>query len=64
MSTIEHHTVKHSINLVSLVVPEYDEAIAFYVGVLGFELIEDAPVPEQNKRWVVVGPRGSAGVVA
>ena len=51
--------MKHSIALVSLVVPDYDEALAFYVGVLGFELIEDSFVPEQNKRWVVVAPRGS-----
>jgi catechol 2,3-dioxygenase-like lactoylglutathione lyase family enzyme len=51
--------VKQSIGLVSLVVPEYDEAIAFYVGILGFTLIEDSFVPEQNKRWVVVAPPGS-----
>ena len=51
----------HSIALVSLVVPEYDEALAFYVGVLGFELIEDSAVPEQGKRWVVVAPRGAGG---
>ena len=53
--------MKQSIGLVSLVVPEYDEAIAFYVGVLGFTLIEDTFVPEQNKRWVVVAPPGSTG---
>ena len=52
-------TLKQSIGLVSLVVPEYDEAIAFYVGVLGFTLIENSFVPEQNKRWVVVAPPGS-----
>ena len=51
--------MKQSIGLVALVVPEYDEAIAFYVGVLGFTLIEDSFVPEQNKRWVVVAPPGS-----
>ena len=51
--------MKQSIGLVSLVVPEYDEAIAFYVGVLGFTLIDDSFVPEQNKRWVVVAPPGS-----
>ena len=51
--------MKQSIGLVSLVVHEYDEAIAFYVGVLGFSLIEDALVPEQSKRWVVVAPPGS-----
>ncbi|HEU5295484.1 MAG TPA: VOC family protein [Burkholderiaceae bacterium] len=50
-----------SIALVSVVVPDYDEALAFYVGTLGFELVEDSFVPEQNKRWVVVAPRGPAG---
>jgi catechol 2,3-dioxygenase-like lactoylglutathione lyase family enzyme len=53
--------VKQSIGLVSVVVRDYDEAIAFYVGVLGFTLIEDTFVPEQNKRWVVVAPSGSEG---
>ena len=53
--------VKQSIGLVSLVVPDYDEAIAFYVGILGFTLIEDSFVPEQNKRWVVVAPPGATG---
>ena len=54
-------TVMQSIGLVSLVVPEYEDAIAFYVGVLGFTLIEDSVVPEQNKRWVVVAPPGATG---
>ncbi len=53
--------MKQSIALVSLLVPEYDGAIAFYVGVLGFRLVEDSPVPEQNKRWVVVEPPDSSG---
>src|SRR5262245_57049199 len=53
--------MKQEIALVSLVVREYDEAIAFFVGVLGFALIEDSFVPEQNKRWVVVAPPGSSG---
>ena len=52
--------MKQSIGLVSLVVPDYDEAIAFYVGTLGFHLIDDSFVPEQNKRWVVVAPPGSS----
>jgi catechol 2,3-dioxygenase-like lactoylglutathione lyase family enzyme len=52
-------TMKQSLGLVSLVVREYDEALAFYVGTLGFTLIEDTAVPEQNKRWVVVAPPGS-----
>lgn len=53
--------MKHSLALVSVVVRDYDEAIAFYVDVLGFELVEDSPVPEQDKRWVVVAPRGGSG---
>lgn len=52
--------MQQSISLVALVVRDYDEALAFYVGTLGFTLIEDSPVPEQNKRWVVVAPPGSA----
>jgi catechol 2,3-dioxygenase-like lactoylglutathione lyase family enzyme len=50
--------MRQSIALVSLVVREYDEALAFFVGKLGFELIEDTYVPEQDKRWVVVAPPG------
>lgn len=53
--------MKQSLALVSLVVPDYDEAIAFYVGVLGFRLVEDTYRPEQDKRWVVVAPPGSPG---
>ncbi|MEP7201392.1 MAG: VOC family protein [Ilumatobacteraceae bacterium] len=43
--------------MVSMVVPDYDEAIAFFVGVLRFELTEDVPLGG-GKRWVVVAPRG------
>jgi catechol 2,3-dioxygenase-like lactoylglutathione lyase family enzyme len=53
--------MKQSIGLVALVVREYDEAIAFYVGTLGFTLLEDTYIPQQDKRWVVVAPPGSAG---
>ena len=52
---------RQSLGLVSLVVRDYDEALAFYVGKLGFMLVEDTPVPEQGKRWVVVRPRGEGG---
>ena len=51
--------MKQHLGLVSVVVREYDEAIAFYVGTLGFRLMEDTDVPEQNKRWVVVAPPGA-----
>ena len=47
--------------MVSLVVADYDEALAFYVGKLGFKLVEDSFVPEQNKRWVVIEPPGAGG---
>ena len=47
------------LGLVSVVVHDYDDAINFYVGTLGFTLIEDTPVPEQQKRWVVVAPPGA-----
>lgn len=50
-----------SIGYVSLVVRDYDEALAFYVDRLGFELVEDKPVPEQDKRWVLVAPPGGNG---
>ncbi len=43
---------------VMLVVRDYDEAIAFYCGTLGFDLVEDTYQPEQDKRWVVVAPPG------
>lgn len=49
------------IALVALVVRDYDEALDFYVGKLGFRLVEDTPIPEQNKRWVVVRPPGTGG---
>jgi catechol 2,3-dioxygenase-like lactoylglutathione lyase family enzyme len=50
--------MKQRLALVTLVVREYDEAIAFFVGKLGFDLVEDTCVPEQDKRWVVIAPPG------
>jgi catechol 2,3-dioxygenase-like lactoylglutathione lyase family enzyme len=47
------------IGLTALVVRDYDEALQFFVGTLGFDLIEDTYIPEQDKRWVVVAPPGS-----
>jgi catechol 2,3-dioxygenase-like lactoylglutathione lyase family enzyme len=46
----------------ALIVSDYDEAIAFYVDVLGFELVEDSPAETNDgrpKRWVVVRPPGA-----
>ena len=46
----------------ALIVDDYDEAIAFFVDVLGFELVEDSPALTNDgrpKRWVVVRPPGA-----
>jgi catechol 2,3-dioxygenase-like lactoylglutathione lyase family enzyme len=51
---------KRALGLVALLVRDYDEALTFYVDVLGFDVVEDTPVPAQGKRWVVVSP-GSGG---
>ena len=42
----------------ALVVPDYDDALAFYVGTLGFDLVEDT-VLSPEKRWVLVAPPGA-----
>lgn len=50
------------LELVTLIVREYDPAIAFFVDLLGFELVEDLPSTTTDgrpKRWVVVRPRGA-----
>lgn len=52
---------QQSIAHVALVVKDYDEAIAFFCRKLGFSLVEDTYQAEQDKRWVVVAPPGSAG---
>ena len=43
----------------ALIVRDYDEALAFYIGKLGFTLVEDTYQPEQDKRWVVIAPPGA-----
>ena len=50
-----------SLAAIALLVRDYDEALAFYVGKLGFTLIEDTFIEVQNKRWVVIAPPGSTG---
>jgi catechol 2,3-dioxygenase-like lactoylglutathione lyase family enzyme len=50
------------LSLVTLVVSDYDPAIDFFVGTLGFELAEDTPSLTNDgrpKRWVVVRPPGA-----
>ena len=49
------------IDLVTVVVRQYDPAIEFFTGVLGFDLVEDSPSLTNDgrpKRWVVVRPPG------
>lgn len=53
--------MEQSIVHVALVVRDYDEAIEFFTQKLHFSLEEDIYQPEQDKRWVVVRPPGSAG---
>ena len=43
---------------VTLLVPDYDAGIAFYVGALGFDLLEDTDLGD-GKRWVRVAPAGA-----
>ena len=50
--------MKQKIGSVSLLVRDYDEAIAFYVEKLGFELIENTD-RGNGKRWVLVAPQNS-----
>jgi catechol 2,3-dioxygenase-like lactoylglutathione lyase family enzyme len=52
--------VPQNLSLTAIIVSDYDEAIDFYVGKLGFELREDTKLTAE-KRWVVVAPPGSAG---
>jgi len=50
------------LQLVAIVVHDYDPAIRFFVDILGFELVEDSPsvtTDGRPKRWVVVRPRGA-----
>ena len=47
-----------TIAIFTLVVPDYDAGIDFYVNTLGFELLEDTP-RSPTKRWVRVAPAGA-----
>lgn len=54
-------TAMSLLDLVTLVVREYDPAIRFFVDILGFTLLEDSPSTTNDgrpKRWVVVRPQG------
>ncbi|WP_242882858.1 VOC family protein [Actinomadura litoris] len=49
------------LDLITIVVDDYDQAIGFFVGALGFDLVEDSAAQTDDgrpKRWVVVRPPG------
>ncbi|WP_141585825.1 VOC family protein [Actinomadura sp. WMMA1423] len=50
------------LDLITIVVDDYDDAIEFFTGPLGFDLVEDSPSLTNDgrpKRWVVVRPPGA-----
>jgi len=47
------------LHAVTVVVPDYDAGLAFYVDTLGFELIRDIDLGN-GKRWVLVSPGGAS----
>jgi catechol 2,3-dioxygenase-like lactoylglutathione lyase family enzyme len=49
----------HHLAHIALVVSDYDEAIAWYCGKLGFALVADDYQPAQDKRWVLIAPSGA-----
>ena len=52
--------MKQHIAHMTLVVDDYDKAIAFYTEKVGFDLIEDTVLTE-TKRWIILAPKGSPG---
>ena len=52
--------MKQRIGYVTLIVPNYDEAIAWFADALGFSVIEDIPLGH-GRRWVLVEPPGAGG---
>lgn len=54
--------MKREIVHFAIVVNDYDEALNFYLNILDFELLEDSYQAAQDKRWVLVAPKGSKGV--
>jgi catechol 2,3-dioxygenase-like lactoylglutathione lyase family enzyme len=53
---------QQQIGAVTVVVRDYDEAKAWYTGVLGFELVEDTPM-DGGKRWLLVAPPGGPNLL-
>lgn len=56
------NTGTRRISAVALVVPDYDAAIAFYAGTLGFDLLSDED-QGGGKRWVTVAPPGGGAAL-
>jgi predicted enzyme related to lactoylglutathione lyase len=57
-----HNEAVSHLELVTIVVEDYDPAIDFFVEVLGFDLVDDSPSltnDGRQKRWVVVRPPGA-----
>ncbi len=52
--------MKQTVGYVSLLVRGYDEALAYYCGIIGFRVAEDTALG-RGERWVLVGPPGSQG---
>lgn len=54
--------MKMRLDLITVVVDDYDRAIEFFTDALGFDLVEDSPaltIDGRPKRWVVVRPPGA-----
>lgn len=54
--------MRREIRSVTVVVKDYDEAISYYSSTLEFVVVEDRPVPEQNKRWIRMAPSMDSAV--
>lgn len=52
--------MSQAIGCVTILVRDYDEALAFYAGKLRFAVAEDTPMG-RGRRWVVLAPPGSGG---
>jgi catechol 2,3-dioxygenase-like lactoylglutathione lyase family enzyme len=49
-----------SLAAITVLVPDYDDGLAFFRDALGFAVLEDTPL-SSTKRWVVVAPSRGAG---
>lgn len=56
-STLSIQLMSQHLAAIALLVRDYDEALAYYAGTLGFDVLEDTDLG-QGKRWVRVAPPG------